>query len=170
MHSNIEIKVAVPDLGGLRERARALGADWAWTRRQRDVFFRVPRGYLKLRVSEGEPGELIAYEREAGSDPRPSRYAIAPVPDPAAMEEVLARALPRLGVVMKIRELHRWRHTRIHLDRVERLGTFLELETLVESIGDEAARSEAEEAITFLELDRSAFLDRPYLELLPQPP
>lgn len=163
---NIEIKSRVADPAALEERITALGAEAVWIRRQRDVFFHVPEGYLKLRGVEGEPGELIAYVRAAGTDPRPSDYDIAPVPDPARTEAVLTRALGVRGVVTKTRRLFLWRHTRIHLDEVEGLGTFLELETVAKEIPLETARAEAREVIVRLELDPGEFLDRPYLELL----
>jgi adenylate cyclase class IV len=163
---NIEIKARVPDLDALERRARDLGAAPAWTRRQRDVFFHVPTGYLKLRCVEGEPGELIAYHRAPGTEPRPSDYDIVPVGDPGLLERALTRSLGVRGVVAKTRRLWLWRHTRIHLDQVEGLGTFLELETVIDGVTPEAAEAEAREAIRALALDPDTFLDRPYLELL----
>lgn len=163
---NIEIKTPSPDPESLDRGLAALGADAVWTRRQRDVFFHVPSGYLKLRRVEAEPGELIAYTRAAGTEPRPSDYEIAVVPEPERVEAALTRALGVLGVVEKTRRLYTWRHTRIHLDRVTGLGDFLELEAVAREITLEAARAEAEAVIEALQLDRSAFLDRPYLEML----
>jgi adenylate cyclase class IV len=163
---NIEIKIPLADPDAVRARALDLGAVPEWTRRQRDVFFAVPRGYLKLRSAEGAAGELIAYSRDPGPGPRASRYRFVAVPDPQALEGVLALALPVLGTVEKVRELLLWKHTRIHLDRVRDLGRFLELETVTGEIDLDRARREAEEAIDLLGLDRGAFLDRPYLELL----
>jgi predicted adenylyl cyclase CyaB len=163
---NIEIKARVADPAALEARVADLGAEAAWTHRQRDVFFHVPEGYLKLRVVEGEPGELIAYVRAAGTDPRPSDYDIARVEDSARLEAVLTRALGVRGVVVKTRRLFLWRHTRIHLDEVEGLGMFMELETVAKDIALEAAEAEAREAIQRLALDPADFLDRPYLELL----
>lgn len=163
---NIEIKTPAPDPESLRSGLDALGAVAVWTRAQRDVFFNVPRGYLKLRCAEGEPGELIAYTREAGTEPRPSDYEIVIVPDAEPLESALTRALGVLGVVEKTRRLYQWRHTRIHLDRVTGLGEFLELEAVAREISLETARAEAETVIETLGLDRGAFLDRPYLELL----
>jgi len=128
---NIEIKTPLADRAATEARVRAMGAAFAWSRRQRDVFFRVPSGYLKLRTDESGAAELIAYVRAAGADPRSSDYDIAPVADPAALEAVLRRSLGVRGVVEKTRRLFLWRHTRIHLDEVAGLGAFLELETVV---------------------------------------
>ena len=163
---NIEIKAPVRDVAALTARIERLGASREWARGQRDVFFRVAEGYLKLRTVAGEPGELIAYVRASGSEPRPSDYDIAPVDDPAKLERVLTRSLGVRGVVKKTRTLHLWRHTRIHLDRVDGLGDFMELETVVQGITPEEARAETHAVIGALALDPDDFLDRPYLELL----
>lgn len=163
---NIEIKASLPDPGAAEERVLATGATFQWSRRQRDLFFRVPVGYLKLRTADEGPAELIAYAREAGAQPRPSDYDIAPVADPAALETVLSRGLGVRGAVLKVRRLYLWRHTRIHLDEVAGLGSFLELETVVRGISPEDAEAEAREVIAMLGLDPARFLDRPYLEML----
>jgi len=163
---NIEIKTTVSDLPHLESRIAALDAEYQWTHRQRDTFFNVPSGYLKLRVVEEEPGELIAYERESGTHPRPSDYEIVSIEHPGSLESALSRSLGIRGVVEKTRCLFMWRHTRIHLDEVKDLGQFLELETVVGDIDLETARREADLAIEALGLSSADFLDRPYLELL----
>ena len=163
---NIEIKTPIADLPAMESRAQAMGAEPVWTRDQRDVFFSVPTGYLKLRTVRGEPGELIAYHRAPGSEPRPSDYDIVPVPDPPLLESALARSIGIRGVVEKTRRLLLWRHTRIHLDDVAGIGTYLELETVVSGITPAAAEAETREVIRALALDSKAFLDRPYLEIL----
>lgn len=102
---------------------------------QRDTYFHVQRGRLKLREvrREGAPPqtELIQYLRPDDPDARASDYLVVSVTDPEALREALARALGVRVVVAKRRELYLWRHTRIHLDVVERLGAFVELETVV---------------------------------------
>lgn len=163
---NIEIKTTIGDLPAIETRLASMGAEYLWTHHQRDTFFRVPSGYLKLRVVEGEPGELIAYVREPGTHPRPSDYEIARFEEPSALESALARSLGIRGVVEKTRRLFMWRHTRIHLDEVKGLGTFLELETVARDIDLDTARREADLAIEALDLEVADFLDRPYLELL----
>ncbi len=163
---NIEIKTAVPDLECVEARIKVMNAEYRWTHRQRDTFFNVPSGYLKLRVVEGEPGELIAYVREPGIHPRASDYEIVRIDHPAALQSALSRSLGVRGVVEKTRRLFIWRHTRIHLDEVKDLGQFLELEAVAGEIGLEEARREADLVIEALGLSPTEFLDRPYLELL----
>jgi len=165
---NVEIKTRVRDLEDLERRVRKLGAEHHWTRNQRDTYFDVPRGYLKLRVVASEPGELIAYRRTEEEGRLVSDYTIAPVGDPFVLTSVLDRSIGIRGVVETTRTLWIWRHTRIHVDKVFGLGAFLELETVAEGISLAEARREAETVIDALTLDRSAFLDRPYLELQEQ--
>lgn len=163
---NIEIKTRLPDRAAVEARLREAGAEFVWCRRQRDVFFRVPTGYLKLRLVQGEAAELIAYARAPGTDPRPSDYDIAPVEEGSRLERALTRSLGVRGVVAKERTLYRWRHTRIHLDEVDGLGSFLELEAVARDITLDEARTEADAMISILDLDPALFLDRPYLEML----
>lgn len=166
---NIEIKARVPDRSALLVALERLGARSVWERAQRDTFFVVSRGYLKLREVDGEPAELIAYERAPGSQPRPSDYDIATTADGPTLRTVLARSLGVRGVVAKRRVLHFWGHTRIHLDDVDGLGTFLELETVADGITLEEARVEAREVMDALVIRSEDLLDRPYLELLERP-
>lgn len=166
MAANIEIKAPLADRAGVQSRLRDMCADEQWTRRQLDTFFSVPRGWLKLREEDGRV-ELIAYTRSTdNAGPRASDYQVLPVHDAAAMSELLARVAPVDAVVEKQRTMWLWRHTRIHLDRVAGLGDFLELETVVDGIMEEAAMAECDEVIAALALDRSTFLAVPYRDLI----
>jgi len=163
---NIEIKSRLTDRAAVEQHLTDMGAQFIWRRRQLDVFFNVPTGYLKLRRVDGQSAELIAYVRAAGSQPRPSDYDIAPAGYGAALERALSRSLGVRGVVSKERTLFQWHHTRVHLDEVDGLGSFLELEAVAREISLLEARREAEKAIALLGLDAADFLDRPYLELI----
>jgi len=128
MGANIEIKARARDWPGLHERAAVLSGGPPQLIEQDDTFYHVPRGRLKLRVFSSDRGELIYYERDDGAVPRPSSYEIAPTGDPAALDAVLRAALGVRGRVRKKRWLYLAGQTRIHLDEVENLGRFLELE------------------------------------------
>ena len=164
---NIEVKARLRDREAVEGRLQALGARREWTARQTDTFFRVPEGWLKLREAEGRAPELISYRRstsEAG--PRASQYDVRPLDDAGAWKRLLGRVLPVEGVVRKERTLWMRGHTRIHLDRVDGLGDFAELETVVEGIDPEGARAEAGGLAEALGLDPADFLSVPYLVLL----
>jgi adenylate cyclase class IV len=132
MSRNIELKARCADLTAAREAARELGAEFAGVLDQCDTYFIVPRGRLKLREFGQGGAEIIYYERQNDPAARGSDYRLAPVEDGAAMREALSAALGVRGQVRKRRELWMWQRVRIHLDTVERLGTFIEFEAVME--------------------------------------
>jgi predicted adenylyl cyclase CyaB len=164
----VEIKCPLADREAVEDRLGKLGAGWHWTRPQTDTFYAVPIGWLKLREQAGD-AELISYRRPTDdAGPRTSEYDVLPVEDPELVKRLLARVLPVDVVVRKTRTLWVHGHTRIHLDRVEGLGDFVELETVVDGITEEEARAEADRLIDALELPREEFLAVPYRDL-PRP-
>jgi predicted adenylyl cyclase CyaB len=99
---------------------------------QEDTFFNIPQGRLKLRKFDDTHGELIYYEREDTLEPKESFYLRTATTEPDALVETLGAALGLRGVVRKQRTLYLVGQTRVHLDRVEGLGDFLELEVVLE--------------------------------------
>jgi predicted adenylyl cyclase CyaB len=146
-------------------------ASWAPTcggdLRQTDTYFAVAAGRLKLRETAGFQAELIYYQREENGAGRPSDYEIAHSADAEALRSVLSQALGVLATVKKRRTLLVLDSTRIHLDNVEGLGSFIELETPVKQ--DEAeARVRIDVLVSALGFDRSDCLRVSYLDLMLQ--
>src|SRR3954471_17533676 len=133
---NVELKARDPHPERSLDRARALGAEDRGALRQRDTYFAAPRGRLKLREQEPGGAELIAYERSDAAEARESRYRIAPVGDAHAVRDALDAALGTTVVVDKRRHLLLWDGVRIHLDHVEGLGHFVELEGVADDGSD----------------------------------
>ena len=127
---NIELKATDPDPSASLEVCRALGAEDRGTIVQRDTYFEVARGGLKLREEQPGRPHLIQFERASEPQQRESRYRIIEVSDGTALCAALAAAVGIRGVVVKRRRLLLWQSVRIHLDEVERLGTFIELEAV----------------------------------------
>jgi len=170
MPVNIEIKARVGDLQERIKLARDLSDEPEKNLVQHDVFFEVPNGLLKLRQINGERAELIAYARESGNQPRPSAYEIAGVTDFDAMRRLLGAALGEVAEVRKTRTLFMSGRTRIHLDQVEGLGDFLELEVVLGNSDDEGSgRAEADRLMSELGVKPGDLLDRTYAEMLGQP-
>lgn len=133
MATNIELKAHYPDLHRARRLCDSLHATHAITESQLDTYFKVPNGRLKLRESSPTSSTLIYYEREDKQEPRQSDYLLVPVRgEPALLQDLLTHALGILVQVKKSREVFTYGNTRIHLDCVERLGTFIELEYVVD--------------------------------------
>ena len=125
---NVELKALDPDPARSLAVCRELGAEDRGVLRQRDTYFRARGGRLKLREEEGAGAVLIQYDRPDAAQARESRYRLTRVEDPDELRASLDAALGTLVVVDKERHLLLWDGVRIHLDTVEGLGSFVELE------------------------------------------
>jgi len=164
---NVEIKARAGDFGAQREKARELSAAAPELLEQEDTFFKTKRGRLKLRRFSENEGELIYYERPDTQGPTESRYMIIPTREPAVLKDALSKALGISGVVRKRREVYHVAGTRVHMDTVEGLGEFIELEAVLgpdESRGDGRAR--VRELSTALGIGDSDLVDAAYVDLL----
>jgi adenylate cyclase class IV len=130
---NLEIKAAVASLAAVRRRLRVLrGAARQARLRQTDWYFRVPTGRLKLRQVGGRrEGELIAYLRPDRRAARTSDFQRMLAPDAAGVRRLLERMLGSRACVRKRREVWLYRNARIHLDAVDGIGRFIEIEVVV---------------------------------------
>ncbi len=100
---------------------------------------------------------------------RCSRYVIARTPDPQALLDILTKTLGRVGTVKKERTLYIVGQTRIHLDRVEDLGDFLELEVVLapgqaESEGTDIAK----DLLSAFGISKKQLIAEAYIDLLAQ--
>lgn len=127
---NVELKARLRDRSAAERACQDLGAAYQGDIRQVDTYFHVPEGRLKLREKDPGDDELIAYRRPDAAEPRASEYHIARAGP--GLREVLGEALGIVAVVDKVRSLWLWRNVRIHLDRVESLGDFLEFEAVLD--------------------------------------
>jgi homotetrameric cytidine deaminase len=164
---NIEIKARDRDPGRTLELALGLGAEDRGDISQRDTYFTRARGRLKLREQGPGEDELIQYRRADEAGARTSSYRRVPAGSAAGLREALDAALGTLVVVEKRRRLLLLDEVRIHLDEVEGLGSFLELEAVAPADSDLAgehakvARLRAE-----LEVDDDALVAESYSDLL----
>jgi len=125
---NVELKARDADPERSAAVCRELGAEESGVLVQRDTYFRVPRGRLKLREEVGAEAHLVSYLRPDRLGPRESRYRLVPVEQPDGLKAALSDSLGVVAVVAKSRRLFLWENVRIHLDRVDGLGDFIELE------------------------------------------
>jgi homotetrameric cytidine deaminase len=133
---NIELKARDPDPGRTLELALELGTEDRGEISQRDTYFMAARGRLKLREQDPGPAELIQYRRPDGIGAHTSEYRRLPVGEAEALREALDAAHRTLVVVSKRRRLLIWEGVRIHLDEVEGLGSFVELEAVAAERSD----------------------------------
>jgi predicted adenylyl cyclase CyaB len=133
---NIELKARCEDLGKLRESCESLGAEGQEPERQIDTYFSVSHGRLKLRESSESGAELIYYARGDVAGARESHYDLYQVEDPEGLKAILTKALSVSAVVTKRRETFVIGNVRIHLDKVQGLGGFVELQGTVDHSGE----------------------------------
>jgi len=167
MLHNIEIKARISSLDTMTKRIGALDAGPAQHVSQDDTFFHCNAGRLKLRVTPDGAGQLVYYTRADRTGPKASSYLLVPVTSPDPLREALTLAYGQAGRVRKRRVVYLIGRTRIHLDTVETLGTFLELEVVLEA--NEAIEDgvrEAEALMTRLGIEPSQLVASSYLELL----
>ncbi len=165
---NIELKARCADLQEAAARSLALGASDRGVLAQRDTYYAARSGRLKLREDPVRGSELIAYRRPDTASARQSAYLLAPVAAPNELNEALSAALgDPVVVVSKQRHLLSWEGVRIHLDTVEELGTFIELEAVLPDAGDpEAARAKVERLREELSITDDTLVAGGYADLL----
>lgn len=164
---NLEIKAHDPDPPATLAAALQVGAeDQGWLH-QRDTYFHAVQGRLKLREAPPRPAELIAYARADLAGPKVSLYRVVEVADHIALIDALTDSLGVRVVVAKARRLLLWHNVRIHLDRVEGLGDFVELEAVAASPGGlEVERDRVEELRETLGIGDDQLVAHGYADLL----
>ena len=167
MPRNVEVKARVMDFEALRRHVESMSDAPVEVLDQRDTFFVVPRGRLKLRVLAPNASELIFYERPDGAGAKVSEYAIVRSSDPEGFLKILTAALEIRGVVAKRRFLYRIGRTRVHLDDVEGLGTFMELEVVLdEDQSIDEGYAIAEKLLEDLKIGEADRVSGAYIDLL----
>ena len=163
---NVEIKARCADPVGVRKVLRSRDARFAGTDHQVDTYFRVPEGRLKLRQGNIE-NALIAYRRPDQAGPKTSEVALAPVANGDAVRGVLERSLGVLVTVDKLREIYYVRNIKFHIDQVQGLGSFVEIEACGERGDDrEALMGQCQEYIRLFGIREEELVERSYSDLL----
>lgn len=167
MPRNLEIKARLRDERRIRAALAALGARALAVEHQTDRYYGLGEGgRVKLRVIRGRRAQLIRYTRPETSGVRTSDYEITPVCDPWTRRCVVPAGRPMV-VVRKRREILLLDNVRIHLDAVDDLGRFLELEAVVDATHDEGCCAAAIATITAaLGIGPEDLLRRSYADLL----
>ena len=170
MARNVEIKALIDSVDALEPRVAALADQGPTEIIQDDTFFACPNGRLKLRAFSPTSGQLIFYQRSDQAGPKESFFLISPTASPDTLREALTLAYGQAGRVRKRRTLYLAGRTRIHLDRVENLGHFLELEVVMaEGEPAEAGVTIAHDLLAKLGVAPSQLIERAYVDLLNDP-
>ena len=148
MRANLELKARCADLDAARERARTVATEWVGVDEQVDTYFITRSGRLKLRESSRSGAQLIPYLRPDEPAAKRSDYQVIPVEDGPGLVRQLSAMLGVHRVVRKRREIALYENVRIHLDHVDGLGTFIELEAVWD--GAQSGLAEQQRKLAFL--------------------
>lgn len=168
MPRNVEVKARISSIHALTPRVVAIATSGPIDIDQDDTFFRCSKGRLKLRAFSNGDGELIFYRRADGAGPREAFYLRSPTSSADTLRDSLSIAYGQTGRVRKRRTLFLVGRTRVHLDNVEGLGEFVEIEVVLED--DERVERGIEEAdalLATLGITSSQFVAAAYVDLTP---
>lgn len=133
-HLNFEVKARTGSSDEIRAWLIANGAESRGTDWQTDTYFHLPPSNGRLKLREGNiENSLIHYHRADDAQARVSDVALSPVFDPLALKNILSRALGVLVEVRKRREIYFINNVKFHLDELDRLGQFVEIEAIATS-------------------------------------
>ena len=165
---NLEAKFRLDDSRKARDRAIVIGYRQRSVLRQRDTFFGCASGKLKLREEDGR-AMLIHYGRRTAEGLQLSTYEIVEVVDPENTRAILAAALGVIAEVRKERTLLVRANVRLHLDRVEKLGEFGEIEAVIPEGSDPGwSQAAVDELLAELQIGRETLIGVSYFELAAQ--
>ena len=167
MAVNIEIKARASDFNRQKMIAESLSdipGEQIW---QEDIFFKVSKGRLKLRIFDSGSGELIYYIRADSNGPNVSQYEISVTNEPESLKNILTSSLGVHGIIKKQRTLYKIGHTRIHFDQVKDLGDFIELEFVMQ---DNTSKNEALQTVRNLmeklEIQDNHLINTSYIDMV----
>jgi homotetrameric cytidine deaminase len=163
---NVELKARDRDPAATLRAALDQGAVDQGVLHQRDVYFAAPEGRLKLRIQD-DGAQLISYARADAATARLSSYRLVDVPDPDALIAALEASLGITVEVVKRRRLLLWQDVRIHLDEVDGLGSWVELEAVAPADSDlSAEHARVAELRTILGMDDGQVVAEGYAAML----
>lgn len=164
---NIEIKAKSEHHEKVREFLVTSGAEFIGVDHQIDTYFKVSKGRLKLREGNIE-NHLIYYERLNNSGPKQSNVTLFPFAPGSPLKSMLAQANGVLTIVDKKREIYFIENVKFHIDTVERLGTFIEIEAIDKdgSIGKETLLEQCNRYLELLGIRKEDLVSESYSDLL----
>lgn len=126
---NIEIKARSINQDEIRNILRSLNADFKGIDHQKDTYFKVNQGRLKLREGNIE-NNLIWYERDNLKGPKQADVILFRTEPGSSIKEILIKSCGILASVDKKREIYFIDNVKFHIDTVEKAGSFIEIEAI----------------------------------------
>ncbi len=166
-HLNIEIKAECREPQKVRSILEARGADFKGTDHQIDTYFKSSSGRLKLREGNIE-NYLVYYQRTDQAGPKQSDVTLYPTEPDTVLKDIMIGALGVLAVVDKQREIYFIDNVKFHIDTVQELGTFVEIEAIDEDgmIGESRLNEQCQEYLELFAISDKDLIELSYSDLL----
>ncbi|RPI15729.1 MAG: CYTH domain-containing protein [Ignavibacteriae bacterium] len=133
MAENIEIKAILREPAAVEENIKQFtGNELSAVLHQTDTFYRNPFGRIKIREINNDSTEVIFYNRSNSAEVRKCRYYRFNLLFPKFTKGFFRTFFGVRGIVVKERRLYFYDNTRIHIDTVKNLGSFIEFEYVVD--------------------------------------
>ncbi len=165
--NNVEIKAKCAQPEKIRNLLEQRNAEFKGTDYQVDTYFNCRTGRLKLRQGNIE-NYLIHYQRENKQGPKDSLVTLFKTTPETNMKQVLEKALGILVEVKKQREIYFIGNVKFHIDEVEQLGNFVEIEAINDSgqISRERLLAQCREYMKLFGIEAGDLIDCSYSDLL----
>jgi predicted adenylyl cyclase CyaB len=164
---NIEIKACCSQPDHIRSILENHQADFKGTDHQIDTYFRVDKGRLKLREGTIEKN-LIYYQRNDIKGAKKSDINLAPFDETSKIKQLLSNALGVEVVVEKHREIYFIDDVKFHIDKVKKLGHFMEIEAIDEdgSIKEKKLRGQCSYYMHQFDITKKDLVAESYADLI----
>ena len=164
---NVEIKARSKNPEEIHELLAQQQAEFLGTDRQIDTYFKTTKGRLKLREGNIE-NALIHYNRDDQAGPKRSDITMYKTASSAELKEVLRPALEVLAVVTKRRSIYFIENIKFHVDEVEELGNFVEIEAIDTdgSIGEDKLYEQCKYYLDLFKIDGADLIEVSYSDMV----
>lgn len=164
---NVEIKAKCKNPDFVREILKDRNARFIGTDHQIDTYFKVEQGRLKLREGNIE-NSLIFYQRPDQAGPKQSKVNLYKTNAGNQLKAVLTSALKTWATVDKKRSIYFIDNVKFHVDEVQSLGSFVEIEAIDKdgSIGQERLLEQCNYYLELLQIEEDDLVDRSYSDML----
>lgn len=164
---NIEIKARTSDPDRIRNILKSKGARFTGIDMQKDTYFDVQTGRLKLREGNIE-NNLIWYNREDRPGPKRSEVILYRSADPETLKDILSGSMGVKMVVEKKREIYFIDNIKFHIDVVDGLGSFVEIEAIDKegTLGHEKLKEQCNTYIKMFDIREEDLVSGSYSDIL----
>lgn len=164
---NFEFKAKVANLEIYEKKLQTLNPKFKGTDYQKDTYFNVKSGRLKLREGNIE-NSLINYEREDTCEAKESQVLLYQHQPSTALKDILIKQLGVKVVVNKKRKIYFIDNVKFHFDTLENLGTFVEVEAIdaENKFTIKELKAQCDKYFEFFELTEQDLVEKSYGDLI----